>query len=269
MTTSVIGSTQESSVSRVRDSGLLDLPDPPPVARVRRGLRWFPTGIRPARGLRTSVRSSLRTPDESGSAPAAATRSAAFNLGALQALGKRGVLRGARYLSAVSGGAYIRSRVLHGGQARHRSRDTTTEQNASSAAATAPAVSPRLARGAIPAQPKLVPGAGWPVEALPDLPRPARAGLQPDLPRPRARRRRRRARVGGLSPALRRPRRSGRPLRRRHRCPLPLRSRRAQPLLVGPRGIRPRPSSSTGSCCCSCGRRATPCAAGWRPGPSV
>ena len=108
MTTSVNGSTQESSVSRVRDRGLLNLPDPPPVARVRRGLRWFFTGIRPE--PRPSHIGPVENPDPDAigiCCSGGGIRSAAFNLGALQALEKRGVLRGARYLSAVSGGAYI------------------------------------------------------------------------------------------------------------------------------------------------------------------
>ena len=108
MTTSVIGSTQESSVSRVRDRGLLDLPDPAPVARVRRGLRWFFTGMRPE--PRPSHIGPVEDPDPDAvgiCCSGGGIRSAAFNLGALQALEKRGVLRGARYLSAVSGGAYI------------------------------------------------------------------------------------------------------------------------------------------------------------------
>ena len=108
MTTSVIGSTQESSVSCVRDRGLLDLPDPPAVARVRRGLRWLFTGIRPE--PRPSHIGPVEDPDPDAvgiCCSGGGIRSAAFNLGALQAPEKRGVLRGARYLSAVSGEAYI------------------------------------------------------------------------------------------------------------------------------------------------------------------
>ena len=108
MTTSVNGSTQESSVSRERDDGLLKLSYPPPVKRVRRGLRWFFTGIRPE--PRPSHIGTVEDPDRDAvgiCCSGGGIRSAAFNLGALQALEKRGVLRGARYLSAVSGGAYI------------------------------------------------------------------------------------------------------------------------------------------------------------------
>lgn len=59
-------------------------------------------------------------------------RSAAFSLGALQALGKRGELRRAAYLAAVSGGSYIaaaasmvaKTEVEDGGEEREKSEDS-------------------------------------------------------------------------------------------------------------------------------------------------
>jgi hypothetical protein len=89
------------------DQGLLAVE---PRRRRKDVIRWLLTGVRPE-----PPPSRLGTLEDPRSGrigiccSGGGIRSAAFNLGALQALQERGVLRAARYLAAVSGGAYIAS----------------------------------------------------------------------------------------------------------------------------------------------------------------
>jgi hypothetical protein len=93
-----------------RDQGLLELklPEPDKAQLRHRRRKWFLTGWReepPPSRLGT-----VEEPDRDAvgiCCSGGGIRSAAFNLGALQALQQRGLLQDARYLAAVSGGSYI------------------------------------------------------------------------------------------------------------------------------------------------------------------
>jgi hypothetical protein len=100
------------------DRGLLQrVPTPAPARRVRHRWRWVLTGERPE--PQPSFIGVIEDPDESAvgiCCSGGGIRSAAFNLGALQALQQRrssdesdtrSILQGARYVAAVSGGSYI------------------------------------------------------------------------------------------------------------------------------------------------------------------
>ena len=100
------------------DHGLLELKHEAASwsERRRRRVRWFFSGYRPE--PRPSHLGTLERPDPTAvgiCCSGGGIRSAAFNLGALQALQERSddaneeqtILQGARYLSAVSGGSYI------------------------------------------------------------------------------------------------------------------------------------------------------------------
>jgi hypothetical protein len=94
----------------VRDQGLLELKltEPSKAQRKKRRRSWFFTGRRDE--PEPSHLGVLEDPDPKAigiCCSGGGIRSAAFNLGALQALQQREILKEARYLAAVSGGSYI------------------------------------------------------------------------------------------------------------------------------------------------------------------
>ena len=92
------------------DQGLaeLRLDEPTRPERWSRRVRWAFSGCR--HDPRPSRLGTLETPDPDAvgiCCSGGGIRSAAFNLGALQALQQRSILQDAKYLAAVSGGSYI------------------------------------------------------------------------------------------------------------------------------------------------------------------
>ena len=92
------------------DQGLaeLRLEEPTRPERRSRRVRWFFSGCR--HDPRPSRLGTLESPDPDAvgiCCSGGGIRSAAFNLGALQALQQRSILQDAKYLAAVSGGSYI------------------------------------------------------------------------------------------------------------------------------------------------------------------
>ena len=218
-------------------------------------------------------------------------RSAAFNLGALQVLQapENRILQRATYLAAVSGGSYMAAGLRDGRQGRRRrvdsDRDLVTDDGA--------AVPPRLARGAVPAQPQLVHGARPRRQGAARRARDPRRARQPAVPRLAAVRARLGARVAGLRrAAVPRPAGAGRQRRDHGRGDGGRRARRRLAAICGVDldrlALRPRrapsrpasggavrsPASRRSSRCCSsacrrcssgCGR--CPTAARRRPPP--
>jgi hypothetical protein len=89
------------------DQGLLEVEPRQPRKDT---IRWLFTGARPEPpASRVGTLEDPRPGRVGICCSGGGIRSAAFNLGALQAIQERGVLRTARYLAAVSGGAYIAS----------------------------------------------------------------------------------------------------------------------------------------------------------------
>ena len=89
-----------------KDRGLLEMRQPP--AEPKRPWWWFLTGVRAEPS--PSHLGLVEDPDVSAvgiCCSGGGIRSAAFNLGALQALQQRKVLQKCKYLAAVSGGSYI------------------------------------------------------------------------------------------------------------------------------------------------------------------
>ncbi len=89
-----------------RDRGLLEMPEPPPASK--RPWWWVLTGVRQEPWPSHLGTVEAPDPDAVGvCCSGGGIRSAAFNLGALQALQERTVLQETKYLAAVSGGSYI------------------------------------------------------------------------------------------------------------------------------------------------------------------
>jgi hypothetical protein len=89
-----------------KDRGLLEMREPPPAPK--KPWWWFFTGVRPEPS--PSHLGLVEGPDKRAigiCCSGGGIRSAAFNLGALQALQERKVLQKCKYLAAVSGGSYI------------------------------------------------------------------------------------------------------------------------------------------------------------------
>ena len=172
------------------DQGLaeLRLEEPTRPERRTRRVRWFFSGYR--HDPRPSRLGTLEGPDPDAvgmCCSGGGIRSAAFNLGALQALQQAVDPAGTRSTSPRSRAAPTSpprsawSRTAGGqGAAGTEQPGPTTRPKPSERP---PAVPPGLARGAVPPQPQLLHGAGPALEAVPRLPRAARPRLQPVLPR--------------------------------------------------------------------------------------
>ena len=105
------------------DKGLLDLPKPPKAKRMRRGLRWLFTGMRPE--PQPSYIGPIEPPDDAAvgiCCSGGGIRSAAFNLGALQALRAAGDPPARKISGSGVGWLVHRGCLLHGRQAQSEGR---------------------------------------------------------------------------------------------------------------------------------------------------